>query len=187
VNIIQGNPGKEVKLRWKRGDDEFESTCTPDKEQRLVDNEVKEVGVIGVAVKLPTRKIGISALRYGGYQTISTVGNTLSFIAKLITRQLSPKLIGGPVAIAKFMGESARWGSKQFILFIAFLSTQLCIFNLLPIPPLDGGQLVLLGIEKMRKRAVSEKEIVVTQTIGFALLMLLFLYVTFNDIMRLIK
>ncbi|HID93794.1 MAG TPA: RIP metalloprotease RseP [bacterium (Candidatus Stahlbacteria)] len=187
VSIIQANPEKELKLRWRRGDEEFENTCIPKKEQRFVSGEVKEVGVIGVSVKLNTRKVGINALRYGGYQTIGTIGTTLSFMAKLVKRQLSPKLIGGPVSIIRFMGESARWGSKQFLSFIAFLSIQLFIINLIPIPPLDGGQLTLLGIEKIRRRAISEKEIVATQTIGFALLMLFFLYVTFNDIMRLIK
>ena len=187
VSIIQANPEKKLKLRWRRGSKEFENTCIPKKEQRLISGEVKEVGVIGVSVKLNTRKVGVNALRYGGYQTIGTIGTTLSFIAKLVKRQLSTRLIGGPVAIAKFMGESARWGSKQFISFIAFLSTQLFIINLIPIPPLDGGQLALLGVEKIRRRAISEREIVATQTIGLVLLMLLFLYVTFNDILRLIK
>jgi len=187
VSIVQANPEKELKIKWKRGDSEFENTCTPKKEQRLVDEEVKEVGVIGIAVKLAIRRVGISALRYGGYQTVGTITAVFAFLKKLVTRQLSPRLIGGPVAIAKFIGESARWGSKQFILFIAFLSVNLFIINLLPIPPLDGGHLALLGVEKIRRRAISEKEIIATQTIGFALLMLFLLYVTFNDIVRLIK
>jgi regulator of sigma E protease len=187
VNIVQANPEKEIKIKWERGDSEFENTCTSKKEQRLVDDEVKEVGVIGIAVKLATRKVGISALKYGGYQTIGTMTAVFSFLKKLVTRELSTRLVGGPVAIAKFIGESARWGSKQFISFIAFLSVQLFILNLLPIPPLDGGHLALLGIEKIRRRAISEKEIVTTQTIGFALLMLFILYVTFNDIVKLIK
>ena len=92
--------------------------------------------------------------------------------------------LGGPVRMAQMFGDAARWGTLQFISLMAFISTQLAIFNLLPIPVLDGGHLVLYLVEVIMRRPPPLRVRIILQQIGFALLLLLMLSVTVMDIGR---
>jgi regulator of sigma E protease len=92
----------------------------------------------------------------------------------------------GPLGIMHFATEQAKAGLGTLLLFIAFLSVQLCILNLLPLPALDGGHAILLLIESIRKKPISHKIQSYINIIGFSLLITLLLVVTYNDILRLI-
>lgn len=87
--------------------------------------------------------------------------------------------------IAQVAGQAAESGLTAFLSLMAFLSLQLGILNLLPIPVLDGGFLVFFGIEALRGKPMSEKVMGIVQNIGIALLVLLMVFVTYNDIIRL--
>ena len=117
-------------------------------------------------------------------ENINLAGLTFGVLKKLVTFKLSYKILGGPIAIAKTSAAAAASGFSSFLYFLAFLSLQLAILNFLPIPVLDGGQLVFLGIEAARGRPVSAKVIGAASQIGFVLLIALMLLITFNDIER---
>ncbi len=87
--------------------------------------------------------------------------------------------------IAQVAGQAAESGLTALLSLMAFLSLQLGILNLLPIPVLDGGFLVFFGIEALRGKPLSEKVMTIAQNVGIVLLVLLMLFVTYNDVMRL--
>ena len=103
---------------------------------------------------------------------------------KLVTGQLGLKSLGGPVQMGSITGEAAKAGYESLIRWTALLSLNLGIFNLLPIPALDGSRLVFIGIEAVRGRPISPNKESLVHFIGFALLMMLMLVVTFNDIKK---
>ena len=97
---------------------------------------------------------------------------------------LSPKTLSGPITIAKVAGDTARSGFDNFIRFIAILSIMLGVMNLLPIPVLDGGHITYIILEMLKGSPVSESAQIAGYKIGFAMLMGLMFYATFNDLMR---
>ena len=106
------------------------------------------------------------------------------FIYKVIKGEYSSKNLGGPVAIAQLAAETGRWGLEKFFDFIALLSANLAILNLLPIPPLDGGHVVLYLAQGVRKRPVTLKQMETFGKIGIILIIPLMLYFFFNDLER---
>jgi regulator of sigma E protease len=95
--------------------------------------------------------------------------------------------MGGPILIVQMAGEQASRGMLNFFVFMAIININLGVLNLLPIPILDGGHLMFLGIEAMRKKPLSEKIISISQRIGLALLLTLMAVVIYNDVIRLIS
>ena len=145
------------------------------------------VGKIGIIPFEGTvfKRFGILAsLKEGFKQTIEMTGLTLWALGKLFTFNLSLKTLGGPILIAKMTGTAAKSGISSLLIFTAFLSLNLSILNLLPIPILDGGHLFFLLIELIMRKPLGAKKIEIAQKIGFALLLLLLLTVTYNDIIR---
>lgn len=110
---------------------------------------------------------------------------TFQVLKKLFTFELSYKALGGPVQIAYTLAKASASGLADFIFFTAFLSLQLAILNLLPIPVLDGGHLVFFLIEGVLRRPLSLKTRMVAQQVGLVLLLTLILMVTWNDVQRL--
>ncbi|HPM41944.1 MAG TPA: site-2 protease family protein, partial [bacterium] len=98
------------------------------------------------------------------------------------TLELSYKVLGGPIIIAKVSAAAAASGLSDFLYFLAFLSLQLAILNFLPIPVLDGGHLVFLAIEAVRRKPVSVRVRGIADQVGFVMLISLMVLVTFNDI-----
>ena len=102
----------------------------------------------------------------------------------MIVGDISTKEIGGPIAIIQLTGKQAQHGIWSLVTFIAFISINLGILNLLPIPVLDGGHILFNFIEVITRRKVSEKVIGIAQKIGLTLLILLMAFAFYNDIMR---
>jgi regulator of sigma E protease len=125
-----------------------------------------------------------NALLRGIEQTWNITKLTILTIIKLIERVVPAKTLGGPILIAKIAGEYAKVGILNLLLFLALLSINLGILNLLPIPILDGGYLLLFSIEFILGRPLSMKNREIIQHIGFFLIMLLILFAFYNDIMR---
>lgn len=105
----------------------------------------------------------------------------------LVTGNLSPQLLGGPVLIFEITTQTAKRSAYEFLSTIAFISINLCIFNLLPLPVLDGGQLTIIAIEAIRRRPISMKLQETVQGAGFFLIIGLLIFVTFNDFGRIIE
>ncbi len=107
---------------------------------------------------------------------------TLEVLKKLFTFQLSYKTLGGPIQIAEATANAAKSGFGDFLYFLSFMSLQLGVLNLLPIPVLDGGHLFFMLYEAVRRKPLSVKKRIIAQQIGMALLFTLMILVTINDI-----
>lgn len=126
----------------------------------------------------------VLALGYGlretWAQTVSLVGN----VASLFTGDIPLKALGGPMLIAKVAGDSAKRGWQTFLTSMALISINLGLLNLFPIPVLDGGQLVLMGAEGVRRRPLRESAVENFQKVGFAMILALVVLATYNDLSR---
>jgi len=125
------------------------------------------------------------ALAISVKRTWETAGFVLLSVKKLVTGEISTKNLSGPISIAKVAGSSAQDGLKSFIGFVALLSVFLGVFNLLPVPVLDGGHLLYLYIEAIRGKPVSENVQIMATQVGFVLIIGLSLLALYNDILRL--
>jgi regulator of sigma E protease len=109
---------------------------------------------------------------------------TLKIFYQLITREISAKAVGGPIAIAKLSAESAQWGIEYLFGLLAVISVNLGLINLFPLPALDGGHILIFIIETIRRKRFSKRTRLIIQQIGYAFLLLLIIFITFNDITR---
>jgi regulator of sigma E protease len=105
-------------------------------------------------------------------------------LAMLIRGEAGLKDFTGPVGIAQFSGEAFRTGLVVFLSFLAFISANIGLINILPIPVLDGGHIVFITIEAIIRRPISSKVKLIIQQVGMALLLALILIISYNDIMR---
>ena len=120
-------------------------------------------------------------------QTYSVIENSLIFFKKIIFGEISPKNLGGPVMIGQFAGESVIYGGiYSFIFLMAFISISLGIVNLFPFPVLDGGQALILTIERIIGRDLPEKLLTFFHKVGSVILIFIFIFVFFNDIFRIV-
>lgn len=123
----------------------------------------------------------MQAITTGFEESIGLTKMTFSILGRLFTGDLSYKSLSGPLGIAKASSVVAKKGVGDFLNFMAFLSLQLGILNLLPIPVLDGGHVVFMGIEAVRRRPIPAKIRGMAQLVGVVLLLTLMLAVTIND------
>ena len=121
-------------------------------------------------------------------QTYKVIENSITFIGKIIFGQVSAKNLGGPVMIGQYAGESVIYGGLySFFYLIALISISLGIVNLFPLPVLDGGQALILTIEKIIGRDLPDKILEFFYRLGTAFLIFLFVFVFFNDIFRILS
>jgi regulator of sigma E protease len=180
--IIHKNGAKKVFL-ISRGDKTFAVEITPKH------NKEANVYLIGVARKVENvmRRYGvIEAIPKGFVAGVDMAGRLFMVIKGLVAGKYSLKTLGGPIMIAQYAGKAAKSGLVDVLTLVAFLSLQLGIINLFPIPVLDGGHILFFGIELIKGSPLSERFMGVAQQIGIVLLILLMLLVTYNDIFRII-
>ena len=129
----------------------------------------------------------IDSLQNSISQTYKVIENSISFISKIILGQVSAKNLGGPVMIGQYAGESVIYGGLySFFYLIALISISLGIVNLFPLPVLDGGQALILTVEKIIGRDLPDKMLNFFYRLGTAFLIFLFVFVFFNDIFRIL-
>ncbi|MBE9502766.1 MAG: RIP metalloprotease RseP [Proteobacteria bacterium] len=182
-NFIRQGGGKEMVLGVKQGDKEIEVKLIP----RM--DDVSKNYVIGVQRSEPMifKQFGFGeAINEGVNKGLQLTYLTFDILKKLITFNLSIKSLGGPIMIAQATGAAAHSGISEVIMLMAFISLQLGILNLLPIPVLDGGHVFFLLAELGLRKPISIKTREIAQQIGFAILILLMLIVSYNDIMRIL-
>jgi regulator of sigma E protease len=185
VALIHANPGTEIVLEWTREGMLMRGRAVPKSEIVLDGDEVKKVGMIGILMPFARKKLSLGeSVAEGFMRTWFTLQRIGLFVFELFTRKVSPSLIGGPAAIVQLAGESMKWGPEFFLNFFGFLSVNLFVLNLIPLPPLDGGQLVFLAFEGVRRRPLSKMARLVFAQVGIIILVLAMVYVTFNDLMR---
>ncbi|ADU30720.1 RIP metalloprotease RseP [Evansella cellulosilytica] len=175
--IIQSNPNEPLDFLVQRGTNQFEVTITPD-ERVGPDEQVQ--GVVGIYQQ--TEKSLIGAVAFGFTQTYEFTKLIFESLGMLITGQFSLDHLAGPVGIYSYTDEVATLGFLMLMQWTAILSVNLGIINLLPLPALDGGRLLFIGLEALRGKPIDPQKEGLVHFIGFALLMLLMLVVTWNDI-----
>jgi regulator of sigma E protease len=127
------------------------------------------------------------AIKRAFVQTYEYSKLTLVGLYKMIIREVSPRNLGGPILIAQMAGQQAQEGVGSFLAFLAVLSINLGVLNLLPVPVLDGGHLFFFAIEALIGRPVSLKYREKAQQLGIFLLLLLMIFAFANDIFRLFE
>ncbi len=129
----------------------------------------------------------IRSLQNSINQTYSVIENSLIFFKKILLGQVSSKNLGGPIMIGQYAGESVIYGGiYSFIYLMAFISISLGLVNLFPLPVLDGGQALILTIERIIGKELPEKLLDISYKLGGMFLIFLFVFVFFNDIFRII-
>ena len=129
----------------------------------------------------------LEGIRYGFSRTWDMTALTFTVMAKMLTASISPANLGGPIAIAQLAGRTAELGFASFLAFLALISVNLGVLNLMPIPVLDGGHLVYLLVEKLRGRPLSPKLMERTQMVGLALIVMLMVFAFYNDLTHLFR
>lgn len=191
VDIITAAPAQPLAFLISRDNAQQTLIITPESKTNAQGVEQGYLGVVPVVEPWPAHAIAhqdyglFSAIGMGVAKTGQMVSLSLEMIVNLISGQVSVKNLSGPVGIAVGAGTSVSYGLVAFLSFLALISVNLGVFNLLPLPVLDGGHLMYYLIELIRKKPVSEK----TQEFGFKIGALLLLALTcfalFNDVSRL--
>ena len=184
VDIIHANAGKSLHITVLRGDKTLQFVVIPLLKSIEIDGKTITQGQIGFTPKLDPiwKKVGLREAFGRGTEAIQMqVGG----IRKALTsRKDAQENVGGPVAIAGIINHESKNGPRNLILLAGMLSISLGIMNLLPIPLLDGGHLMLLAYEGIRRRKLSSREMHGAQMVGMAIIATLFLLVMSNDIWR---
>ncbi|WP_066068645.1 RIP metalloprotease RseP [Neobacillus soli] len=178
VEIIRKNPNEKLDFSILRDGKENEIKITPI--EKTV--EGKKIGMIGVYS--PVEKSPLKAVTTGAAETYNWTKQIFVMLGKLVTGQFSIDALSGPVGIYQATDTVAKSGIYYLMKWAGILSINLGIMNLLPIPALDGGRLMFFAVEAVRGKPIDRQKEGMVHFIGFALLMLLMLVVTWNDIQR---
>ena len=142
--------------------------------------------MIGISGGYEIRQAGVvESLSSGAVRTGFWFAVIVKSLKMIVTGEASMKDIGGPILIAQLAGQSAQAGIVALLSFTAIISVNLAFINILPVPGLDGGHILLLLIEGIARRKISVKARMIIQQAGMAMLLLLILVVIYNDITRL--
>jgi regulator of sigma E protease len=188
AEIINASKGKPIRVSVRREAGILELSIAPEPviTKNIFGEDIQRY-IIGITAsgESITREMNLfQALGESFLQTYKVTELMVVIIAKLIKGDISTDTLGGPIMIAQMAGDSAKAGIGSLISFIALISVNLAIINLLPIPILDGGHLLFFLIEAIKRRPVSIKVREVAQQIGLFLLILLMILVFYNDISR---
>lgn len=181
TNIIKANKNTLLPVELVRDKDTLQLAVTPG-----------ENGMIGVTIgsiftgPVDYKKYGFFESFYYGWKDVVKITNlTFDMMGKVIHGQIAfGKAFGGPIKIAQFAAKSADTGIASFLYFLALLSLSLAIINILPFPVMDGGHLVIILLEGIFKREIPIKVKIAIQNTGFVLLILLMVFIIYNDILN---
>lgn len=180
---IQSSKGNDIVLDAKDSSGKIKTvTITPKKVE--ADNGATAYA-IGISKKT-VKEYGFgSAIKSAWNTTKSLFKLMFATLKSLFTGGVSVSELSGPVGIYTIVGDQAKAGFEHLLYLVAFLSVNVGVINLIPFPAFDGGRIFFLIIEKISRKKISPKVEATVNTIGFTLLMLLMVFVTFNDILRL--
>jgi regulator of sigma E protease len=187
---VVASGGKPITLTIDRGGAEFPLTVTPKLQdgRTLLGETTAPVYRIGIEASHewedvgPVQAVGLAARQTWNVSSLVVQGLGAMFVGRVPLREL-----GGPIAIARAAGQQARQGIKYYVMTMAFLSVNLGVLNLFPIPGLDGGLLFFFLIEAVIRRPLAQRHREIAQQVGLFVLVTLMLFVFYNDIHRLVQ
>jgi regulator of sigma E protease len=189
VTKISASAGTEVMLDVQRPEGRTRIAVTPalDTATDLETGKLLHVGRIGILPKPLSRHIAFGeAITRGWSLTWGMAGTVIDALKGLATRKVAPSELGGPIMIATASVQAARSGLENLLVLISLISVNLAVFNLLPIPILDGGQILVQVLEALKGSAFSAQTRDYILRAGLAAVLLLFALVTYNDLRRLV-
>jgi len=191
VVVVSARPDKSVRVEFLRGGAGLDVNLTLGSQES---DGVKR-GVLGISA--PTSFVTdyyvqrtftpLESLAEAAAKTWNTTLFTATMLGRMVTGDVSIKNISGPINIAQFAGESAQRGASYFVGFLAIISISLGVLNLLPIPVLDGGQIVYQVAEMVKGSPLTERAQIIGQQVGILALLLLMSFAFYNDIARLLS
>ena len=185
IPMVGTKPGEEILFLVERGGAVLEITAVPNRvEETDAFGNVYPVGRLGItSTERVERSHSLgSALWAGTKRTFQLMGLMIETIARMITGNVSLDELGGPVKIAQYTGQAAATGLMTFLSFMALISVNLGLVNLLPIPLLDGGHLMFYSIEAIKGSPISAKAQEMAAMIGLAFVLTLLFVLTWNDL-----
>jgi regulator of sigma E protease len=192
VELVRARPEQRIDVRLLRGGEELDLAV----EVEAVDVDTGRIGRIGAAVLLAPGEFDemraeerygpVDALQRAAVRTWEMSVLTLRMIWRMLVGDVSVKNISGPINIAQYAGYSASIGLSAFLSFLAVVSISLGVLNLLPVPMLDGGQIVYTLAEQVKGSPLSERAQMIGQQVGIGLLLLLMSFAFYNDLSRLL-
>ena len=184
---IHGHPDENIQLSWIRDGSILKGDVTTKSIPQLIGDEMVQTGMIGIQPIYYHQNVTISkAFYYGSHRTYQFLDLIIRTIKGLLKGNISIKELGGPIMIAKVAGESAAAGMSALLGLMAYLSLNLGLLNILPIPGLDGGHVLIALIEGIIRRDLPIKVKMGVQQAGLLILLILFITIMVNDIQRLI-
>ncbi|MBN2245536.1 MAG: RIP metalloprotease RseP [Candidatus Aminicenantes bacterium] len=179
VEILEANPGNELTITVKRDEELLDLKVTPRQE-----GDIGKIGILHTAASEIEQYGFFKSFSKSVEDNIELIGLVVGFIKGLITGESSTSQMGGPLEIANISYTAFRAGILALMSFIAFISLQLGIINLFPIPVMDGGQILVLALEGLFRRDFSLKVKQVIMQIGFAIFIFLIVFVILNDVQK---
>jgi len=187
---IRGSSGQPLTLTVRRAEQDIEVRVTPEAkpDKNIFGETVGTAYVIGIERGFDQEAVGpLGAVAMGARQTAWWVQTLLMSIVKMVQGKVPAKDIGGPILIVQAAGQQARLGLEYLLHFMAVISVNLGVLNLLPIPILDGGHLFFFAIEAVLRRPLDIRHREIAQQIGLVVLITLMAFAFYNDIARVIQ
>ncbi len=184
--FVKKHGNEEITLDYKRGPENKETVVTPEI------SKTENTPMIGISMdiigtlKLPVHKALWEGLKLSWDLSVATVSGFYHLISDGIKGQGDISAITGPIGIVGVVGDAAKFGFIYLLSFTALISINLAVINLIPFPALDGGRLLFLLIEKIKGSRIKPAVANAVNAIGFGLLMLLMIVITYNDIVKLL-
>ncbi|MDQ6979290.1 MAG: RIP metalloprotease RseP [Mariprofundaceae bacterium] len=188
IHYVQQHAGTAVTMGVLRGDLQMNVQITPKADSKT---GLGRMGVVlnARSIQAPVHyRMGLfEGVSYGFTRTWDMTAMTLEVLGKMVVNTISPSNLGGPIAIAQMAGQTVAYGLIPYLLFLALISVNLGVLNLLPVPILDGGHLTYLGLEAVRGRPLSPETMEKTQVVGVLLIAALMIFAFYNDIARFLQ
>ena len=181
---------KSVQVAYRREGRVYRTTLIP--KRMYIEGQLKERPMIGVASAsfyVPSPEIQksykpLEAILYSGQETWKWLTFISMGLVRLVQGEISPRTMGGPVAIGRMAHKSFQRGWYSFLVIMSIISLSLFFFNLLPIPMLDGGHILFFSLEGILNRRLDTQKLIRFQQVGFVVLASFFVFVFFNDILN---
>ncbi|GAC1501224.1 MAG: hypothetical protein NVS1B6_07550 [Steroidobacteraceae bacterium] len=191
ISLVSGAPARDMSSDIERRGERLRVVAAVPR----VLEQGRPIGRLGITLEegaqswpaglLETRRSGpVDAVLAGVGKTWEMSSLTIQMLWRIVTGQVSAKNISGPISIAEFAGISAYLGLTAFLAFLAIISVSLGVLNLMPVPLLDGGQVVYQLVEAVKGTPLSERAQLFGQQVGIALLVVLMSLAFYNDISR---
>lgn len=187
AKLVAAGLGREMTFAVVRGSETVTLRAKPVPAMVVEGGARKEIGRIGISrgesdLDWRLNRFGVlEALQRSAFDTYEVVPRTLGYLKDIVMGRQSADQLGGPIRIAEISGQMARSGLDHWLRAVAFISAAIGLFNLFPIPMLDGGHLLFYGIEAVRRRPLSDRAQEIGFRIGLTCILMLMVFVFWND------